>query len=138
MRLTLARLKKTDLDHEKLWGGLFVFLFLFIQCLPSWFINQYPCLFRKITGLPCLSCGITRILLLLGQGEMAQAFRLSPLFTLAAVGAAGFVIYCFIAWIFGLKRIRISFDSRKEFLLLMTGLGMLLILNWVLSILRGV
>jgi len=137
MRLTLARLKKTDLDHEKLWGGLFISLFLFLQCLPSWFINQYPCLFRKITGLPCPSCGVTRTLLLLGQGEIFQAFSLSPLFTLAAFGAAGFVVYCFTAWVFGLKRVRIVFDSRGEFLLFIGGLGALLALNWIRSILSA-
>ena len=138
MRLTLAELKKTDLDHEKIWGAVGAGLFLFIQCLPSWFISQYPCLFKKITGIPCPSCGVTRTLLLLGHGDFASAFTVSPFFTLAGAGAAGVVIYCFIAWIFGLKRIRISFDSRKEFLLSMTGLGMLMVLNWVLSILKGV
>lgn len=45
-----------------------------------------PCLFRNVTGLACPSCGTTRSLLLLIQGEWLQALMVNPLGYLALGG----------------------------------------------------
>ncbi len=39
------------------------------------------CLFKAMTGLPCLSCGTTRGLGLLARGDLAGALAMNPLFT---------------------------------------------------------
>ncbi len=37
------------------------------------------CLLRRLTGMPCPTCGVTRSLRALGQGEVAAAVRFHPL-----------------------------------------------------------
>jgi hypothetical protein len=43
------------------------------------------CLFKSATGIPCPSCGITRSVLLLFQGDIANAAWINPLGILASV-----------------------------------------------------
>lgn len=37
------------------------------------------CMLRRVTGMPCPTCGVTRSLRALGQGEVAAAVRFHPL-----------------------------------------------------------
>ena len=42
------------------------------------------CVFRAATGIPCMTCGATRAAGLLATGDVAGAFAMNPLATLAA------------------------------------------------------
>ncbi len=42
------------------------------------------CAFHAVTGLPCLTCGATRALADLAQGDVRAAMAMNPLATLAA------------------------------------------------------
>lgn len=44
------------------------------------------CLFRAVTGLPCMTCGATRALGELVAGNVPGAFAMNPLATLGAFG----------------------------------------------------
>ncbi|UCD76529.1 MAG: DUF2752 domain-containing protein [Phycisphaerales bacterium] len=57
--------------------------------LASWLsrlVESPPslCLFHRVTGLPCPTCGTTRMVLALGQGRPVDALLLNPL-TFAAL-----------------------------------------------------
>lgn len=43
------------------------------------------CLFKLVTGFPCLSCGTTRALGQLAHGDLAGALAMNPLFTSGAL-----------------------------------------------------
>ena len=45
------------------------------------------CVFRLATGLPCPFCGLTRSLFALGQGDLGESLRYSPIGPLMAVVA---------------------------------------------------
>lgn len=49
----------------------------------AWLTTGTSCVVRSITGLPCPGCGLTRAILAALQGNLAEAFRLHPLFWLA-------------------------------------------------------
>lgn len=57
------------------------------QFATRWNIPLPPCLFRKVTGLPCFSCGCTRSLTAWSHFDLAAAFRFNPLFFLLCVSA---------------------------------------------------
>ncbi len=50
------------------------------------------CVFRRVTGLPCPSCGMTRSYLALFSGDIGRAFFMHPLFPLIPL-IAFLVIY---------------------------------------------
>jgi hypothetical protein len=41
--------------------------------------NTALCLMRRLTGLPCPTCGMTRSFCAMGRGEVGEAFALQPL-----------------------------------------------------------
>jgi len=56
--------------------------FTLLQQLP------FPvCWLRKLTGIPCPSCGCTRSLAAWASLDLEQAFRFNPFFFIACVGA---------------------------------------------------
>lgn len=70
-----------------------LYLFLAVACVAGygcifWTYRFYPlasrkeyglCMFKKITSIPCPSCGSTRSILFLLQGDIAQAFMMNPI-----------------------------------------------------------
>lgn len=52
------------------------------------------CIFRRITGIPCPSCGMTRSYLALFSGNLKSAFLMHPLFWLVPV-IFGLLIYSY-------------------------------------------
>ncbi len=58
------------------WGGL-VATAVYLEQRTGHEVSL--CLFRRITGLPCLTCGSTRAVLSLGAGDLAQALAHNPL-----------------------------------------------------------
>jgi len=51
------------------------------------------CLFRRITGLPCGTCGSTRMILAVLQGDFLHAASLNPFMFTALIGAGVWVAY---------------------------------------------
>jgi Protein of unknown function (DUF2752) len=100
------------------------------------------CLFKTATGIPCPSCGITRSLLLILQGDVSGAFWINPLGILAAM-----LLIIIPAWV-------IVDLSRKKYLMLLVykrseeiirskkfvyiPLIALVALNWIWNISKGI
>ena len=52
------------------------------------------CIFRRVTGIPCPSCGMTRSFISLFSGDIASAFFMHPLFWLVPV-IFGLLVYSY-------------------------------------------
>lgn len=48
--------------------------------LLFWVMMDWPCLFRAVTGIPCIGCGLSRAWLAALQLDLASAFRYHPMF----------------------------------------------------------
>lgn len=75
-----------------------IFLFLFSACLTgyTWLFFQYTnppsqgsgiCMLKHTTGIPCPSCGSTRAVLSILNGDLLQALYWNPL---------GFILFLFL------------------------------------------
>ncbi len=95
------------------------------------------CLFHRLTGLPCLTCGTSRAFALLMSGHIADAFVTQPLAVLAATAVFSCVLIqaCFI-WC-GRIVLSVHFERRERIALGAVTI-LLVIANWIWLIVRGV
>jgi hypothetical protein len=70
------------------WGGLIAFSWYLEAINPD--RTRSLCLFKRVTGHPCPTCGTTRLLLAACHGEWIEALAFNPLTAvlMVAVGAA--------------------------------------------------
>jgi hypothetical protein len=60
-----------------------------------WPLRWAPrCLFFRLTGHPCFTCGVTRSLKALASGRVMDAVRFQPLMVVAGVGLVLLMIVC--------------------------------------------
>lgn len=58
----------------------------------AFFSDTGICVFRRVTGLPCPSCGMTRSYLALFRGDIKTAFFMHPLFWMIPI-IIGLILY---------------------------------------------
>lgn len=61
-------------------GVKLIILGIFIGILLFWVTMDWPCLFRRITGIPCIGCGLSRAWLAALRLDFCDAFRHHPMF----------------------------------------------------------
>jgi hypothetical protein len=92
------------------------------------------CTFRKLTGIPCPTCGTTRTALAMLDLDPCAAFAVNPLATLAGIS---FIVGGAVALVWALLRGPMpSSGCRWSRRWTMTTVGVILI-NWVYLILTG-
>lgn len=68
------------------WAAALVLVWAALAATASALAPGYPlCAFRRLTGLPCPTCGTGRAVLLTARGDHLGAFGLNPLMTVVAV-----------------------------------------------------
>lgn len=63
-------------------SSLIIFILIILVTYLIYYLftgNGIPCIFKKLTGLYCPGCGITRMFLSLLRFDIYQAFRYNPL-----------------------------------------------------------
>ena len=61
-------------------GIKLIILCAFTGLLLLWVVMDWPCLFRRITGIPCIGCGLSRAWLAALRLDFYSAFRYHPMF----------------------------------------------------------
>ncbi len=136
MKLRLVRRDPRAFDLQL----AFALSFLAYGLYSVWLVAAQPwfllCPFKRLTGLPCPTCGSGRALRELLALHPLAALAWNPLVTLASVGIGVFVIYAVLTRLLGWKRLRLELDGDRTRL----GLGIVvsLLLNWIYLIWRGV
>ncbi len=95
------------------------------------------CLFRRLTGWPCLTCGSTRALAAVLAGDLADALRLQPLVVAGAAwaGAAAAAYSGFL--VFGRRVVRVRCAPAERRFIWGAAFG-LAVLNWLYLVRCGV
>ena len=52
----------------------------FALLVVIWYSCDLPCVFRALTGIPCITCGMTRAWLCVFRLDLTGAFLLHPMF----------------------------------------------------------
>src|SRR3954447_20672628 len=84
------------------------------------------CNFRALFGIPCLTCGSTRALLALAQGNFALAWHLNPLATVAMCGIALYDVYALAVLATRAMRLRVALPRN----VVLPALVAAALLNW--------
>jgi hypothetical protein len=87
------------------------------------------CVFKDLTGVPCPTCGATRSVVHLAQGEFFSSFSMNPLVSLCFVIAALAFFYSMITLIARIPRIGVIL-SDKEKNIVRFGTVALVMANW--------
>lgn len=135
------------LSRNKLYGLLFIaclagyaWLFFDMIYLESANDSLEICLIKHTTGIPCPSCGSTRSVIALLQGDFLKSLQLNPLGLVVAM-----IMLVTPFWVlFDLatnKSALFSFYRRVEVILKKPGiaifLSLLVIINWIWNISKG-
>ena len=78
-------------EAQLLAGGTFILVASFLYTYVEGIVGTVSpgCLFKRVTGLPCLLCGMTRSMAATAHGQFADAFRFHllgpPFFALVVV-----------------------------------------------------
>jgi hypothetical protein len=111
-----------------LYGGIALLVLLAARFMPvlSW---APSCAFKGLTGLECPTCGSTRAVLFLAQGDILSSFKMNPLASLCFIVAVVFLLYSLLTLVFDAPRIGVVL-SNKEKDALRVGAVLLVLINW--------
>ena len=136
MRFQLTEMTRERLDHEMIWGVIALILGVAGLVFP---LERLPplCVFKAVTGWPCLTCGMTRSLIHLKHFDILGAFVANPLIAAFALFAGAFCLYAWIAVLFRTRRIRIHTTRPWEPTLIRVLIVAAVVGNWVYLIAAG-
>jgi hypothetical protein len=137
MQLVRHRLVPPELDHELIWLTVSFGSLAFAAIWLAFGLPWPRCAFHDVTGLPCVTCGMTRSAIQFFHGNFLSALRWNPLVFVALCGLSIFDAYAFVVLVARAPRVRIAkFSSaEKTFVraLVVTSLGAnwgYLLLHW--------
>lgn len=98
-----AETARPGVDRMSAWAGVLALSVLFLgRVFPHSPVLQgvlWPCPLKLASGVPCVTCGITRVAIDLAHGELAAAFALAPLPALLILFCLGLGVAAVVAWV---------------------------------------
>jgi hypothetical protein len=114
MQVLRRPLAPGETDHELIWLSVSV---VSLGLAATWFALGLPwprCVFHELTGLPCMTCGMTRSAIQFFHGHLLAAFQWNPLVFAALCGLSIFNAYAFVVLVTRAPRLRIALWTRAE------------------------
>jgi hypothetical protein len=109
MRLRVQCLTPGETDRELIWLSASI---VSLGLAAAWLIVGLPwprCMFHEITGLPCVTCGMTRCGIQFFHGHFLGALKWNPLVFTALCGLTAFDLYALATLATRGPRLRICF-----------------------------
>ena len=127
MHLTLKKRASGDIVFGLIYGTITILALIAVRFLPV--LELMPsCVFRAFTGIPCPTCGATRSLVHLANGNLSASFGMNPAIALLMFAALLMFVYD-VATLFSGSRISLSLTPR-EATLMRAGAVVVLLANW--------
>lgn len=121
--------------HEAVLGAMLICGICALILTPSLpYISATPCIFKVITGFPCLTCGTARAFHCIGILDFQRAFRLNPAVTLSITAGLVYFYYSAAVVFAGARvlKIKVSKGWMKK-----APIAILLFANWVFLVVDG-
>lgn len=138
LALKLLPLRRSDPNYELILSALALLALIAAWAHPLWapFTPGLDCPFKKLLGIPCLTCGGTRALLAWSHLRPDVAFVMNPLIALGAAAMTAWLIYSFGVLILRpARRLRLVVDFRSDSHASWNwprlGIAAAVILNWI-------
>jgi hypothetical protein len=131
MRLRVRRLAPGEIDHELIWLSV---SFVSLGLAAAWLTVGLPwprCAFHEITGLPCITCGMTRCGIQFFRGHFLTALKWNPLVFMALCSLTAFDLYALVTLAARAPRLRICFDAQTTKIFVRIAVISALLLNWI-------
>jgi Protein of unknown function (DUF2752) len=131
MQLCIRRLAPREIDHELVWLSASL---ASLGMAVAWFTLSLPwpvCIFHELTGLPCVTCGMTRCAIQFFHGDFLAALKWNPLVFTALCGVMAFDLYAFAILATGAPRLRISFSTQTAKIFVRVFVISVFVLNWI-------
>jgi hypothetical protein len=129
MQIVARRLEQKEIDYELVWLSASL---VSLGVAVAWFTLGLPwplCVFHQLTGLPCLTCGMTRCGIEFFHGHFLAALKWNPLVFAFLLGVIAFDLYALAAIALRRPRLRMLFRQAEK----KCARGVLvgaLVLNW--------
>ena len=131
MQLRVRRLSPGEIDHELIWLSVSL---VSLGLAAAWLTVGLPwprCAFHEITGLPCITCGMTRCGIQFFHGHFLAALKWNPLVFMALCSVTAFDLYAFATLAARGPRLRICFDTQTAKIFVRIAAISALGLNWI-------
>jgi hypothetical protein len=136
MQFRVRRLAQGEVDHELIWLSASVSSVLLAA---AWLAIGLPwpvCIFHQLTGLPCVTCGMTRCAIQFFQGHFVAAWKWNPLIFTLLCGVIAFDLYAFATLTMRVPRLRIHISTKRANTFLRVSVISAIALNWIYLLLH--
>ena len=131
MQFRVRRLAPGEVDHELIWLCASVSS---LALAAAWLAIGLPwpvCIFHEVTGLPCVTCGMTRCAIQFFHGHFATALKWNPLIFTLLCGLIAFDLYALATLTTRVPRLRISFSTQQAKTFVRLSVILVFALNWI-------
>jgi len=114
MQVCARRLTPDAIDHELLWLSVSVSS---VAVAAAWLAIGLPwpmCIFHEVTGLPCVTCGMTRCAIQFFHGHFLAALKWNPLIFALLCSVTAFDVYASVALVKRTPRLRVAFRQTEK------------------------
>ena len=131
MQVVARRLKRGEIDYELVWLSASL---VSLGVAVVWFTLGLPwprCAFHEVTGLPCVTCGMTRCGIQFFHGHFLTAVKWNPLVFAFLCGVAVYNLYALTTLATRAPRLRICFYTETAKTFVRIAVISALVLNWI-------
>lgn len=135
-RVRFKRPAKPTVGLLEVYGAIGVLLLLVARFVPLARLPYWGCGMKKLTGYPCLSCGMTRSFDWFAQGRILDSLLVNPLGFLLALTSVVGVVYLVLRPL-RLPRLEVDLSERAELVVRVVAVS-LVFANWGYLVARTV
>jgi hypothetical protein len=117
-----------------IWGAMIIFGLFGVRAMRDFLPLMPPCIFRLLTGIPCLTCGGTHCAAALSQLDLAAAFLANPLIMLSLTALLLFSLL-YLSGVLLKKRLQITLSPFEKQGIRISAI-FLVAINWIYLIIK--